>query len=86
MQAYSDCLHRAAANLDSGASDAASVARAVRDYCAPEYERLVDLHSQGMNPQAQSTVRQKAQATQLDDATEIVLQERSQRKTPVQQK
>jgi hypothetical protein len=86
MQGYSDCLHRAAANLDNGASDTASVARAVSDYCAPEYQRLVDLNSQGMNAQAKSALQQKAQATQLDDATEVVLQERGQRKAPGQQK
>jgi hypothetical protein len=85
-QGYSDCLHRAAANLDDGTSDTASVARAVSDYCTPEYQRLVDLHGQGMNPQAKSALQQKAQATQLDDATEVVLQVRAQRKAPSQPK
>jgi hypothetical protein len=86
MQGYSDCLHRAAANLDNGTSDTASVARAVSDYCTPEYQRLVDLHGQGMSPQAKSALQKKAQATQLDDATEVVLQERGQRKAPGEQK
>jgi hypothetical protein len=86
MQGYSDCLHRAAANLDDGTADSASVARAVSDYCAPEYQRLVDLNGQGMTPQAKSALQQKAQATQLGDATEVVLQERGQRKAPGQEK
>jgi uncharacterized protein YukE len=86
MQGYSDCLRRAAANLDNGAADTASVARAVSDYCTPEYQRLVDLHSQGMNSKAKSMVQQKAEATQLDDATEIVLEGRRQRKAPAQQR
>jgi len=84
VQAYSDCLHRAAAGLDNGTSDVASLAPTVRDYCTPEYQRLVELYSRGMNPQAKSRLLQKAQATHLNDATEVVLQHRAQRKAPAQ--
>lgn len=83
-QQYASCLHRAAVDLDDGASDAASVAPAVRDYCAPEYQRLVDLQSQDMKPAAKKTFTQEAQASQLDDATAAVQQERRQHKAPSQ--
>ena len=34
-----------------------SVARAVRSYCIPEYERVVHLQSEDMNPEAQDQPR-----------------------------
>jgi hypothetical protein len=81
---YASCLHRAAVDLDDGATDAASVASKVGDYCAPEYQRVVDLQSQDMKPAAKKAFTQKAQASQLDDATAAVQQERSQPKAPTQ--
>jgi len=72
---YSACLHRAATDLDDGSLDTTSVARAVRNYCTPEYQRVVDLQSQGMKPDARDSFRQKAQEKELDEATAAVLQD-----------
>jgi len=85
QKTYSDCLHRAAANLDSESLDVAPVAVAVRDYCTPEYQRLVDVYGRHLDSQARKRLLQKAQTTQLDDAVEIVLQERVSRKRVVDQ-
>jgi len=82
QQDYASCLHRAAADLDDGRSAAASVARAVRSYCIPEYERVVDFQSKDLNPEARQIFRQKAQARELEETTAAVLQERSERKAP----
>ena len=82
QQDYATCLHRAAADLDDGSADTTSVARAVRDYCTPEYQRVVDLQSQGMKPEARDQFRQKAQAKELEQATAAVLQDGREHKAP----
>jgi len=60
----------------------ASIAVAVRGACAPEFGRMVEIYSQGMNPQAKRMLREKAARNQLDDLTEGVLQERRLRRAP----
>lgn len=84
QQDYSACLHRAATDLDDGSSDTTSVARAVRNYCTPEYQRMVDLQSQGMKPDARDSFRQKAQEKELNEATAAVLQDGHEHKAPGQ--
>lgn len=85
QQDYSKCLHRAATDLDDGLSDTTSVARAVRSYCAPEYQRMVDLQSQGMKPEAMDSFREKARANELEESTAAVLQDGREHKAPAQQ-
>ena len=84
QQDYANCLHRGAVDLDDGTATA-SVARAVRSYCIPEYQRLVGLQSQNMKPEAKETFRQEAHAREVEEATAAVLQERRERKAPGQQ-
>lgn len=81
---YASCLHRGAVDLDDGKSAAASVGRMVRSYCLVKYERLVDLGSQDMSPDAKYTFRQKALERELQETTAAVLQERSERQAPGQ--
>ena len=48
---------------------AASIAIAVRGARAPEFGHMVEIYSQGMNPQAKRMFRRKAARNQLDDLT-----------------
>jgi len=79
---YASCLHRGAADLDDGKSAATSVARAVRSYCIPEYERFVGLRSEDMSPEAKDAFRQNALERELQETTAAVLRERGERKAP----
>lgn len=83
-QDYASCLHRGAADLDDGKLLAAPLSREVRSYCIVEFERIVNLQSKDMSPEAKDMFRQKALASELQEATAAVLQERSERQPPSQ--
>lgn len=84
QQDYSSCLHRGAVDLDHGNLPTASVAREVRSYCMVEFERVVNLLTGDMNPEAKDMFRQRARASALQETTAAVLQERRARSTPGQ--
>jgi hypothetical protein len=81
---YASCLRRGAADLDDGKLATVSLAREVRSYCIPEFERIVSLQSKDMNPEAKEMFRQKAVASELQEAAAAVLHERSKRQAPSQ--
>jgi hypothetical protein len=83
-QDYAGCLRRGAADLDDGKLLTAPLAREVRSYCLVEFERIVNLQSKDMNPEAKELFRQSALARELQEATAAVLQERSGRQGPIQ--
>jgi uncharacterized protein YukE len=82
QQDYASCLHRAATDLDDGKSATDSVARAVRSYCIPEYEHVIDLQSSDMKPEAKEEFRRKTHASEVEESIAAVLEERRDRKAP----
>jgi hypothetical protein len=83
-QDYAGCLRRGAADLDDGKLPTAPLAREVRSYCIVEFERIVNLQSKDMNPEAKDLFRQRALARELQETTAAVLRERSERQAPIQ--
>jgi len=79
---YASCLERGAATLDHGKLPAASVAREVRSYCLVEFQRIVELRTKQMSPEARDRFKQTARAGEQQEAMAAVLRERNESTVP----
>ena len=80
IQAYQDCLHRAAAQRDDLKSDAAAVAAAMVPMCAQEYAAEKTAWGKTFSdPAAAQTEFRRMDSEQTRQAAEIVLKNRQDR-------
>lgn len=78
--AYVSCLHKAAARMDDGTSDAASVAVGLRSLCAAQFGQYRDVYARSMTLRERRMFEERVSAQQIDFATTAVLDVRAQRR------
>ena len=80
IQAYQDCLHRAAVQRDDQKADAATVAAAILPMCVQEYAAEKTAWGKTFaNPAAAQAEFSRMDAMQARQAVEVVLKERQDR-------
>ena len=80
IQAYQDCLHRAAAQYDDQKSDAGNIAAAIVTMCAQEYAAEKAAWGKTTSDPAEARMLfERMDAMQLRQAIELVLKERQDR-------
>jgi len=80
IQAYQDCLHRAAAQYDDQKSSAENVASAIVAMCAQEYAAEKAVWGKTVSDPAEARMLfERMDAMQLRQAIELVLKERQDR-------
>jgi hypothetical protein len=80
IQAYQDCLHRAAAQYDDQKSDAGNIAAAIVSMCAQEYAAEKAAWGKATSDPAEArALFDRMDAMQLRQAVELVLKERHDR-------
>jgi hypothetical protein len=83
IQAYQDCLHRAAAQRDDQKSDAGTIAAAMVAMCAQEYAAEKAVWGKTASDPAEARILfERMDAMQLRQAVELVLKERQDRARP----
>jgi hypothetical protein len=80
IQAYQDCLHRAAAQYDDQKSNAEKIAAAIVAMCAQEYAAEKAVWGKTVSDPAEAqTLFERMDAMKLRQAIELVLKERQDR-------
>jgi hypothetical protein len=80
IQAYQDCLHRAAAQYDDQKSDAENVAAAIVAMCAQEYAAEKAAWGKTVSDPAEArTMFERMDSMRLRQAIELVLKQRQDR-------
>lgn len=80
LEALVACLHAAARKLDDGRSEASTIALGLRPSCAGEFARSRDVAASSLNPAAAQIFHRSDDASFMQIATAIVLDERAKRR------
>lgn len=75
--AYMNCLARIEPSIDDQVSDAATIARSLREACPEEFSRLLSIRLVGYTPNQQRMIEESAASIRLDIALDVVLKVRA---------
>lgn len=76
---FMNCLARVEPSLDDQVSDAATIARALRNACPEDFTRLIRIREIGFTPEQQRMIEERAPGLRLDIALDVVLTVRAAR-------